>query len=61
MAKNTVSVLDFGSSKLTLLVGNRTVNNNFNIISSSDIEYAGFMNGEFLEEENLQKTEEKTA
>jgi len=53
MAKSDVAVLDFGSSKLTLLVGHRTVNNNFSITASSDIDYAGFMDGEFLEEESL--------
>ena len=53
MAKNNVAVLDFGSSKLTLLVGQRAVNNNFNIIASSDVDYAGFMDHEFIEEELL--------
>lgn len=53
MAKSDVAVLDFGSSKLTLLVGHRTVNNNFSITASSDIDYAGFMDGEFLEETAL--------
>lgn len=53
MAKTDVAVLDFGSSKLTLLVGHKTVNNCFSITASSDIDYAGFMDGEFLEEDNL--------
>ena len=53
MAKNDVAVLDFGSGKLTLVVGKRTVNNNFIITASSDIEYAGFMDGEFIEEDEL--------
>lgn len=53
MAKSDVAVLDFGSSKLTLLVGHRTVNNNFSITASSDIDYAGFMEGEFLDEDAL--------
>ena len=53
MANNDVAVLDFGSSKLTLLVGHHTVNNNFAITAYSDIEYSGFMNGEFIEEEEM--------
>ena len=53
MAKLDVAVLDFGSSKLTLLIGHRVVNNNFSITASSDIDYAGFMDGEFLEPDQL--------
>lgn len=53
MAKNEVAILDFGSSKITLLVGVRGVNNTFKIIASGSCEYAGFMHGEFLEPENL--------
>ena len=53
MARKLGAVLDFGSSKLTLLVGEKTVNNNFNILASSDLEYAGFMDGEFLEPNQL--------
>ena len=53
MAKNEVAILDFGSSKITILVGAKTVNNNFKIIAHGSCEYAGFMNGEFIEPENL--------
>ena len=53
MAKKDVAVLDFGSGKLTLLVGSRSVNGNFSITASSDIDYAGFMEGEFIEEDEL--------
>jgi len=53
MAKLGVAVLDFGSSKLTLLVGHRSINENFAITASSDIDYAGFMDSEFLEPEEL--------
>lgn len=53
MAVKDVAVLDFGSGKLTLLVGHGAVNNNFSITASSDIEYAGFMDGEFVEEDTL--------
>ena len=53
MLNKVVAVLDFGSSKLTLLVGHHAVNNNFSITAYSDIEYAGFMDGEFIEEDLL--------
>ena len=53
MAKKDVAVLDFGSGKLTLLVGSRSVNGNFSITASSDIDYAGFMEGEFINEDEL--------
>lgn len=53
MANHDIAVLDFGSSKLTLLVGHHSVNNNFSITAYSDIEYAGFMDGEFIEGESL--------
>ena len=53
MAKNEVAILDFGSSKITILVGVKGVNNTFKIIANGSCEYAGFMNGEFIDPENL--------
>ena len=53
MAKNEVAILDFGSSKITILVGVKGVNNTFKIIASGSCEYAGFMHGEFIEPESL--------
>ncbi len=53
MARKLGAVLDFGSSKLTLLVGERVANNNFNILASLDYDYAGFLNGEFVEPNQL--------
>ncbi len=53
MAKSEVAILDFGSSKITILVGVKGVNNTFKIIANGSCEYAGFMNGEFIEPENL--------
>ena len=53
MAKNEVAILDFGSSKITILVGVKGVNNTFKIIANGSCEYAGFMHGEFIEPENL--------
>lgn len=53
MARNDVAVLDFASSKLTMLVGHKGVNNSFKIVASSECDYAGFMSGEFLEPNEL--------
>lgn len=53
MLNKDVAVLDFGSSKLTLLVGHHSVNNNFSVTAYSDMDYAGFMDGEFIEEDQL--------
>lgn len=56
MADKTVAVLDFGSSKLSVLVGERIINNNFRIFASGNSDFAGFMDGEFLEPENLEES-----
>lgn len=53
MRKKDVAVLEFGSSRLTMLVGTRDVNNTFNIKASEEVEYAGFMDGEFLRVDEL--------
>lgn len=42
-----VAVLDFGSSKLTLLVG-RKIDGHLSVVASGESAYAGFMDGEFL-------------
>lgn len=57
--KNNVAVLDFGSSKITLVVGNK-IDGHLNIIASGESDYAGFMEGEFLQP-NLLKEAVKTA
>ena len=56
MLKNLVSVLDFGSSKLTLLVGTGDVNHSFRLLTSVDCDYEGFSRGEFVEPNNLNVT-----
>lgn len=58
LGKN-VAVLDFGSSKLTLLVGNKA-DGHLMIVASGESEYAGFMEGEFLRP-NLLKDAVKSA
>ena len=54
MSKNYVSVLDIGSSKLTVMIGEKGVNNTFNVRGAGEVNYAGFYEGVFLEPENLQ-------
>lgn len=53
MRKNTVAVLDVGSSKLNLIIGERGLNKTFRIKSSAVVSYAGFSEGEFLEPKDL--------
>ena len=51
-----VAVLDVGSSKLELYVGERGINHTFVINAKSTLQYAGFMEGEFIEPENLKQS-----
>lgn len=55
MANNYACVLDFGSSKVTVMIGERGVNGTFNIRGNGEAEYAGFYEGDFVEPENLQQ------
>lgn len=48
-----VSVLDFGSSKISVMIAESGINNTFNIRGTGEIEYAGFYNGSFVEPEKL--------
>jgi len=48
-----VSILDFGSGKITVLIGRRGVNNTLCISGMGECDYAGFMDGEFLEPDQL--------
>lgn len=54
MSGKFISVIDFGSSKIKVMVGKSSVNNNFNICSTGESNYGGFMDGEFLEPSSLQ-------
>ena len=47
MGRNVTSILDFGSSRITLLVGTEEVNKSFRLLSSIDYDYEGFAKGEF--------------
>lgn len=51
--KEEVAVLDFGSERITVVIGTRDVNRTFSIKGSGEAEYAGFMDGEFLEAQEL--------
>lgn len=48
-----VAVLDFGSSKITVLIGERGVNNTITVNGIGECDYAGFADGEWFEEEQL--------
>lgn len=47
------AVLDIGSSKISVMIGDRGINNTFNIKSSAEENYDGFSGGEFFSEENF--------
>ena len=47
------AVLDIGSSKISVLVGEKGINNTFNIKGSGSCEYSGFTGGEFFEPAKL--------
>lgn len=53
MNKRDVAVLDFGSSTITAIIGERGVNGTFRIKGKGYADYAGFQNGEFLESEQV--------
>lgn len=53
MRNKYAAVLDFGSSNITVLLGEHGVNNNFKILGSGQADYAGFMDGEFLQPNTL--------
>ena len=53
MSAKYVTVLDFGSSKISVMIAESGINNTFNILGSGDVEYSGFMNGEFVEPDKL--------
>ncbi len=53
MIKNAVGVVDVGSSKICVLVGNRGANGSVNVVSSFVAEYDGFSEGSFFSDANL--------
>ena len=53
MFRSQVAVLDFGSSKITVLVGERGVGNTLRVKAKGMSDYDGFMDGSFLNIEAL--------
>ena len=54
MADCNVTVIEIGSSKLSCVVAQRGVNGIFNIKAKASVEYAGFFEGEFIEQAQLE-------
>ncbi len=53
MAKDYVLVIDIGSSKLRCMQAGLGVNNTFIVKASAEIEYDGYYEGRFLNEDNI--------
>ncbi len=53
MTQQDVAVLDFGSSKITVLIGQKGVNETLTISGKGETQYAGFSDGEFFRPEQL--------
>ena len=53
MARKSIAVLDFGSSHITAMIGDKGVNGTFEVRGFAQSLYSGFMNGEVLEPELL--------
>ena len=53
MIKDSVAVIDIGSSKITAMIGENGVNGNFIIRSVSEVKCEAFLNGEVTEEKEL--------
>ncbi len=51
--KQSVAILDFGTSKITVLIGSRGINDSICIDGIGVCEYAGFSRGMWLDEERL--------
>ena len=54
MAKNCVTVVEIGSSKLRAVVASKGVNGIFNVKAKAEVEYAGFFEGDFVERTMLE-------
>ena len=48
MARRNVAVLEFGTSRISAIIGDRGINNTFDIRGFGEVNYSGFMDGEFL-------------
>lgn len=54
MAKDFVTVVEIGSSKLSCVVAQSGINGIYNIKAKATVEYAGFFEGEFIEKNMLE-------
>ena len=45
MARKNIAVMDFGSSRVSVLIGDRSVNGTFDVRGYAEMAYAGFMDG----------------
>lgn len=53
MSNKIACVVDIGSGKISAIIGERGLSETFLIHASCDLEYSGYMNGKFLNEEEL--------
>ena len=53
MSQDMVAVLDIGSSSVRIVVGKRGINGTFNILGKGESEYSGYVDGEFLDTNEL--------
>ena len=53
MKKHRAAIMSIDSSRITVAVGSRSVNNTFNIIGVGEAAYDGYTNGEFIEPRKL--------
>lgn len=53
-----VSVMDFGSEKISVFVGERGLNNTLRVVGVGECEYSGFIDGEILEPLKLKEAME---
>ena len=51
--KQSIAILDFGTSKVTVLVGSRGINNSICVEGIGVSEYAGYSGGKWLDAERL--------
>ncbi|MDE7464077.1 MAG: hypothetical protein K2M48_03515, partial [Clostridiales bacterium] len=49
----SVAIIDFGTSKIKVLIGSRGINDTVNIDGIGICDYAGFVGGEWLDAEGL--------
>lgn len=56
MPKSKVTIVEIGSKNISVLIGSKGLNDSFIIHGYGEQDYAGYYEGEFLEEDKLQET-----